>query len=199
MLSFLSSFGGILVAFGMDRWWEKRQNNKRRKRALNLILGELKECSIKEVGHLMPTDVWETIVNSGRTMLLDEKRLVLKKIDLFSLTRVYNKIRNLNYEAQGVNRFREAYLQSQGTPDEKRLYKIWDDRSKIFVKSHQQIVGTINEMIKLLEDSEELLTKKKVKRGTLLKQENMFFAFLGALFGLVGQATYEFFIDIVVY
>lgn len=145
---FLATFSGVVFAFLFARLWDRHQDDRRRIRLLELIERELDVCKQRTAGHLLPTDAWDAAVASGRAMLLDTDFLRKNELDTMALSQMYNKLRNYNYEAQGVNRFREAYWLSKGSADEQRLEAHWDERSQTFLAMHGQTMNDVDEVLK---------------------------------------------------
>jgi len=153
--SLLTTFFGVLAAFGLTRWWEHRQDGYNRRKVLELIKDELGKCSDHQetpAGNLMPTEFWDAIVNSGRSMLLDDMMLSTYKADFTALATVYSAIKMCNYEAMGVNRFREAWQLSCESPTYGVLHQKWEEKGDIFRRNtYCPTIDKINSALKCIE------------------------------------------------
>jgi len=78
----IATFLSVLFAFGLEHLWEWHRDNESRSEVIKDILAELKECLERQLSNRMPVVVWQAVVNSGKEMLLDNKKLDRCEVDL---------------------------------------------------------------------------------------------------------------------
>ncbi|HOI69993.1 MAG TPA: hypothetical protein PLJ69_08915 [Methanothrix sp.] len=89
----IGSFVGVFLAFALNRAYDRYVNRKKRAAYRGQILSEIKHCiEILERDRLelLPTDLWDSMKNSGILILFSQKD------ELIQLTRMYHNIQDYN-------------------------------------------------------------------------------------------------------
>jgi len=163
-VSLLLSLGifGVLLAFVINRLWNKYDVIKARKKFLQSIKMELDECYslLEGEGNLLPIDMWKSGIFTGSL------RLIPYEIRS-SLARVFFKIECHNYEAEKIR-----YVSIlAATTKEKPKAKIINQHGEKLVEietpwTHAELLH--NELSVRLRKEEE---KLKEEISKLLKQD----------------------------
>ena len=120
MENYISNLISLLIGFLLTQGYQKFQENRRKSECKSLLKAELVkslELLIPRTGNLLPTINWETCNSSGSIGLLPLE----EKIKINDL---YNKIKNYNYEAIGVARWRDEYNKASSKEKEEMMH-IW--------------------------------------------------------------------------
>lgn len=97
LLPFVSTFLGVLAAFGLQWLGKRYDRGKDRQQFLQEIRKELESCSklLTGEGNLLPTDMWESGKSSGWLSLIKHEAKT-------QFASIYFRIECHNYEAEKV-------------------------------------------------------------------------------------------------
>jgi len=92
---FVGPFAGVLLAFGSARFYDWWKNQRERRKLLQSLRRELKDCMNKLDGkaRLVPIDMWQSTIASGKVMLLSSEQLE-------KLGRTYHGLSNHNFDSK---------------------------------------------------------------------------------------------------
>jgi hypothetical protein len=99
----IPTFLGVLLAFGLARWWEKRSEGKQKENLKVQFRSEIVTCidNLRAMkGQFAPTAVWEAATGAGMLRLLSPEQAI-------QLSRAYAAIGNYNYESTNSRRLAE--------------------------------------------------------------------------------------------
>jgi len=140
LTEFLAALLGVYLAFTIDRYWESQKKKEDRKNLLDNLRAELERID-RKLGHanLLYPRVWQSAVSSGRLTLLFSSE------ELSKLTKVYNFVEGIEYEAKRLRDAKEDFTRTR-SPE---MYQRWGRDSKIEIEKEKVLQGWIE---KLLQD-----------------------------------------------
>lgn len=92
---FIGPFCGVLLAFTISRSYDWLKNRRQRRKLLQSLKRELKDCLERLDGRarLVPIEMWQSAIASGKVMLLSSEQLE-------KLGRIYHALSNHNFDSK---------------------------------------------------------------------------------------------------
>ena len=143
LAQFLPTFLGVLLAFALTRWWEKRSEREQKDKLKRAFKSELDICMDKlrpMNGQYVPTIVWEGAVGSGVLRLLSPEEVI-------RLSNVYAGFRNYNYEATNSRRLAERQRITPNIHDKQSIKE--ELKRVVVIRNHmaKSCMGAIEQLI----------------------------------------------------
>lgn len=154
LLDLVVTFSGVFPAFMLDRFMDRRKEQKTKSELLlNLAceLNRMKESLTGDAYRLYP-DIWDSAIASGKLDLLDPDQQT-------KLTNVYRIIKGTDYETIRVRDAKEAFEITHSN-DSMKNYSILDQRHKERMqKTMDAINGVLTEKLAKITLSTEYFIK----------------------------------------